>query len=287
MGLIDRLFGPDEIESEGGRQVQEIPVSQVFTNPTQPRRIFDEAAIDELSASIVELGLIQPIVVRADSDGRYELVAGERRLRATRKAGIDVIPAIVVQMNEQKAAEVSLVENIQRQDLHYFEEAESYRRLIDLFGVTQEEMGRRIGKSRQLIQSRLKLLELNQKVREAVLNAGLTEGHARALCRLTDEAAQLSGVAVAREKGLSVRELERWVDARKAGFYRTEKPNKEAAVKGPDVQVVMSLLGHVVRDMRKAGSNVRMKHKATDKGLEVTILIPSEAADSGRKEKAK
>jgi ParB family chromosome partitioning protein len=203
---LDALFPAADVVAAGG-SLREISVSEVRTNPRQTRRVFDPEKLTELSASIEEVGLVQPIVVRPIGDG-YELVSGERRLRAFQALGREHIPALVREMPENEAAVVVLIENIQRENLNPLEEALAYRSLVDEFGLTQEEVARRVGKSRVHVTNSLRLLSLPHPVLEIVGAGALSAGHARALLSISDSEHQVELAQRAVAGGLSVRALE-------------------------------------------------------------------------------
>ena len=192
----------------GGAYFQELPISAVTPNPRQPRQVFDEDALDELVASIQEVGLLQPVVVREVSPGRFELVMGERRWRASQRAGLTEIPAIVRATTDDDLLRDALMENLHREQLNPLEEAAAYQQLLDDFGATHEELARRIGRSRPHISNTLRLLNLSPGVQRRVAAGVLTAGHARALLSVDDADAQdhLAHRIVA--EGLSVRAVE-------------------------------------------------------------------------------
>jgi len=190
--------------------VQEIECALIDAHPAQPRRHFDPAAMDELTESVRVHGVLQPIIVRP-LGGRYQVVAGERRLRAAVRAGLERVPAVVRDLSDAEVAEVALVENLLREDLNPLEEAEALRRLIEEFGLTQEEVAAHLGRSRPAIANALRLLQAGPALREALARGEVTAGHARALLALPDEELQAEGVARIRRRGWSVRETERWV----------------------------------------------------------------------------
>ena len=191
--------------------IPEIPVDRIARNPHQPRSRFDEGETAELAASIQLHGVLQPIVVRATADGGYELIAGERRLRAARIAGLTHIPAVVRESADGEQLELALVENLQRQDLNAIEEAAAYRELIDQFALSHEEVARKVGKSRVAVSNALRLLDLTTEVREAVADGRITEGHGRALAALTVPELQRAALLIVIERHLSVRQTEELV----------------------------------------------------------------------------
>ena len=167
--------------------VYQIPIEKIRSNPYQPRRYFQRAALEELSASIREYGILQPLTVRKMSGGSYELVAGERRLRAAELAGLETVPCLLVQVNEYDSAMLALLENIQRQNLSFLEEAEGYRNLMEDYGLTQEELASKLSKSQSFIANKLRILKLEDPLKRLLVENNFTERHARALLKLPDE----------------------------------------------------------------------------------------------------
>jgi len=200
-GLSELL---DDIKSPAAAP-QTLPVADIVGNPRQPRRNFDASQLAELTQSVRDRGVLQPILVRPIGQGRYEVIAGERRLRASQAAGLQEIPALVRDLDDAAALEVSIVENVQRADLNSIEEAESYQRLIGDFGHTQEAVGKLVGKSRSHVANLIRLLELAPPVRLAVTEGKITMGHARALLTAPDPVSLMDEVVA---KGLSVRQTE-------------------------------------------------------------------------------
>jgi len=210
-------------ETEAG--VIEVPVDRIARNPHQPRARFDDEELAELAASIVEHGVIQPVVVRTSPDGGYELIAGERRVRAARQAGLASVPAVVRDSSDEGVLELALVENIQRADLNAIEEAAAYRELIDRFGLTHEEVAQRVGKSRVAISNALRLLDLASETRAAIVGGAISEGHGRALAAITVPELQRAVLQVVLQRHLSVRQTEELVRRRRTlGLSRTRVP---------------------------------------------------------------
>jgi len=211
-------------------EVPEIPLERIARNPHQPRNRFDEAETAELAASITLHGVLQPIVVRASADGGYELIAGERRLRAARMAGLTHIPAVIRESAAGEQLELALVENLQRQDLNAIEEAAAYRELIDRFALSHEEVARRVGKSRVAISNALRLLDLTVETREAIADGRITEGHGRALAALTVPELQRAALLIVIERHLSVRQTEELVRRK-----RDSAPSRRGSPIGGDL----------------------------------------------------
>lgn len=204
MGL-DALFGVDEPEES---ELQTLPITKVEPRQDQPRELFDEQALQELSDSIAQYGLIQPITVRKLDSGYFQIIAGERRWRAARLAGLNEVPCRVIEADDRRTAELALVENLQREDLNPLEEARGYRALIEEYGLTQEDAARSVGKSRPAVANAMRLLSLCPAVLEYVEKGQLSAGHARALVPILDDKLQLAAAKEIVDKGLSVRQAE-------------------------------------------------------------------------------
>ena len=258
--------------------VREVPVDDIHTNPFQPRRWFREETLAELAASVKEYGVLQPLLVRRDGHDRYELIAGERRLRASRLAGRPTAPVILVEMSDQEVAEVGLIENLQREDLHFLEEAESFKQLMGFFGLTVEKLAERMGKSSSTIFARLRLLKLDAEVREAVVKAGITEKHARSLLKLEYPSTQLAVIRKIEEQSLSTRETEQWVNLTVADMKGQKKakpaPMEKTLNNVRDVRLVLNLLRHMTRDLQRDGLKVEMNQREEEGFLKVELLIP-------------
>jgi ParB family chromosome partitioning protein len=238
--------------------IQMIPIAQIQPNPDQPRRHFDEAAIDELAESLKQRGLIQPLVVRPIGHGVYQIVAGERRWRAAQRAQLHDVPAISRDLSNAETLELAIIENIQRQDLNAIEEAEAYQRLAKEYGHKQEALAKIVGKSRSHVANLLRLLDLPESVRAALADGRLSMGHARALATAEDPAALAAEVI---RRGLSVRETEELARGSKA--KRTREPQQAAGSGDADV----AMLERQLRD--QLGLKVGIAHGA--KGGSVTI----------------
>ncbi len=206
---------PDASEEEGTHLVQ-LPLAAIEPNPHQPRASFDEESLEALTASVRELGVLQPVLVRPRGEGRYELVAGERRWRAARRAGLDVVPAIVRRSDDQASVEQALVENLHRDDLTALEEAAAYQQLIEDFGLTHEQVATRVGKSRSAVTNTLRLLQLPRSIQKLVAEGRLSAGHARALLATPDRAYQELLARQAVEGGWNVRAVEDAIRTRAA-----------------------------------------------------------------------
>lgn len=216
--------------------IVELDPTEIKPDPLQPRQVFDEAKIDELAASLKEHGVIQPLIVRRVG-GTYRLVAGERRLRAALKAGIDKVPVVLREMDDREAMEVSLVENLQREELGPLEQADAFQRLIDEFGLTQEEVAARVGKSRPEVANTVRLLKLEPEVKKLIADGKLTGGHGRALVGLS-RAEQIKAANSVVAKGLSVRKTEELVAGLSKG--KKVKTSPPAPVRRRDAEEILS-----------------------------------------------
>lgn len=209
---LDALIPKRDDQETQPAGLREVPVNNILVNPHQPRSQMSEEALDELAASIREHGLIQPLIVTQIEDGavgeRFQLIAGERRWRAAKRAGVETVPVLIKEASAQQMLEWALVENIQRADLNPLEEAQAYRQLSEEFGLTHSEIADRVGKSRTTITNMLRLLKLPHPIQDMVLESELTEGHARALLPLEVLSRMLDVVEQIRDKGLSVRQTE-------------------------------------------------------------------------------
>lgn len=265
---------PDKTVVEG--VIQDVPVDLIEPSPFQPRIDFNESDLLELSNSIREHGIIQPIIVRHKGE-KYELVAGERRLRASRMAGLDVLPAIVRQLTDREAAEIALIENLQRKDLNYLEEAEGYQRLLDEFGLTQKELAMRIGKSQSAIANKLRLLKLPEAVKAGISREIVGERHARALLALPSEQEQLDVLNQICEKGFTVRETEELIRKRlrKMGPWEDEEEQHGRRVVKilKDVRIFLNTMRKVVNELRETGTDVVMDERHHDGFIDIRIRI--------------
>jgi ParB family chromosome partitioning protein len=211
--------------------MRDVPVDAIRPNPRQPRTHFDEADLDDLAQSVREHGVLQPVLVSQQTDGTFQLITGERRWRAVKRAGLATVPAMVKEVTPQASLELALVENIQRRDLNPLEEAAAFRALLDEHGLTQEQLGQRIGKSRVAITNTLRLLNLPDQVRSALADGSITEGHARAILMANGDSARLRLLQRVLDQHLSVRETEAL--AREMNASRS----RETAPAQPDADV--------------------------------------------------
>ena len=254
------------------KRVLRLEVESIRPNPRQPRRLFDEGALRELAASIRRYGVVQPLVVRRRPDG-WELVAGERRLRAARLAGLPVVPCVEAEVDERESALLALVENLQRQDLHYFEEAAAIASYLRQSGVTQEEAAAQLGRSASAVANKLRLLRLSPACQALLLEKGLTERHARALLRLEDEEERLSAARKAAERSWNVAQTEQYVE-RRLQQLQTAAPAGRRTYILKDVRLFLNSVDRGLRIVREAGVEARCLREDTEEEIVMTIRIP-------------
>ncbi len=250
-----------------------LPIDAIHPNPCQPRRTFTQPELEELAASIGELGILQPLTVRR-REGQWELVAGERRLRAARLAGLDTVPCLSVQTDSQSSSLLALVENLQRRDLDFWEEALALRRLIDTYHISQDDAARRIGKSQSAVANKLRLLKLPEEVLELLRDHGATERHARALLRLETADQQLEAAAQIAADHLTVAQAEALVD----GILMTKAPpRRRPTFVIKDVRLFLNTITRSLDIMRSAGVDAQCRRQDSDEEITLTIHIPRRA----------
>ena len=254
-------------------------VDDISPNPVQPRKSFEPEALGELSVSIKNYGILNPLTVRLRG-GKYELVAGERRLRAARMAGLREVPCILLDVNMEDAGLIALVENLQRKDLDFIEEAAGISQLIRMFGMSQEEAARRIGKSQSAVANKLRLLKLPQDILDSLRQNGLTERHGRALLRLPTDEQRREALNYIIDNGLTVAATDAYIDALLSGpedlqepeIKEKEKPKRTFVLK--DVRVFLNTLSRSIDLMKQGGIDAGFRREETDDSLILTISIP-------------
>lgn len=263
--------------AKGSKRLVEVNVASIHPNPYQPRATFDEESIAELAQSIQQVGLLQPLLVRKVDDG-YELVAGERRLRAVTSIGMEKVACIVQQdIEDESSAMMALIENLQREDLHYLEEAQCYQKLLETYGLTQEELANRLGKSQSSIANKLRLLKLSDEVKAAMTEKRLSERHARALLKLTDDKQRLDAVEKIAEKGLSVKETEQMVEKTLNKAYDEKqdgaKPRPKLMRIVRDYRLFMNTINQAVNQLRESGMTVEVEQSDRADGVDIKISV--------------
>ncbi|MBQ4629784.1 MAG: nucleoid occlusion protein [Clostridia bacterium] len=276
--IIPVTYNDEYLRQENPGQIMKIPVHMIKSNPHQPRRNFDENAINELAESIKKYGVIQPVTVRYLGNELYELIAGERRLRACNSLGMLKIPAIVVNMNDNDSAVVALIENIQRENLSFMEEAEAYRNLLTNHGFTQEELAKRLGKNQSSVANKVRLLKLPLVVREIIKDNLLTERHARTLLRLESCERQIKALETITDENLNVAQTEELID-KMLEEKQSKKNSGKAAFKKrdvKDVRIFVNTVRHAIDLMKKHGVDAEATENEFDGYIEYIIHIPKE-----------
>ena len=251
-----------------------LPVDSILPNPDQPRTLFSQPELEELADSIQSMGILQPLTVRR-REGGWELVAGERRLRAAKLAGLREVPCLSIQTDGQSSSLLALVENLQRRDLDFWEEALALRKLIDTYHISQDEAARRLGKGQSAVANKLRLLKLDPAVLTILREGGCTERHARALLRLEDPAQQREAAQQVTERSLTVAQTESMVEAMLSS--PSSGPKKKPTFIVKDVRLFLNTISRSLDLMRSAGVNACCRREDTDEEILLTIHIPRRA----------
>lgn len=272
------------IGSKEDNKVLEIPTIQIRPNKTQPRKSFDEDKLRLLSQSIVNNGILQPLTVRRLSQTEYELVAGERRLRAAALAGLTKVPCVLIKCTDKESAIFALLENIQRSDLNMFEEAKGISRLIRKFGLTQEEAARKLGKKQSTVANKLRLLKLSIEEQDWILQAGLSERHARAILRIENEEVRKEILSKIVAESLSAKDTEDLV-LKLLCQATVNSPKQEKKFVVRDVRIFVNTINKAVDTMRLSGINAVSRKLETEEYIEYTVQIPKSEATKARHSK--
>lgn len=264
-----------DVEQSQTESILELSIAEIQPNPFQPRTYFDPAQLEELSNSIREYGVLQPVTVRA-VDGAYQLVSGERRFRASILAGKETIPALVRSFSDREVAELALIENLQREDLNYFEEAEGYARLIQEFQITQEEVAKKMGKSQPTIANKLRLLHIPERVRREISVDVVTERHVRSLLKLKNEDQQLEVLHRIYKNNLNVRQtddlIENLLITEEKNVREQKKKKMMKAIK--DMKIFVNTIKGTVKTIQDAGMPAEITEQENEDYLEVVIRLP-------------
>lgn len=272
--------------ASGSRRIENIPIHMIKPNPYQPRKSFSVHSLEELAQSIRQYGIIQPITVRSSSQSGYELIAGERRLRAAKLAGLDYIPAMIIHTCEQDSAIFAMIENLQRENLHYLEEAKGYASLIQDHGFTQEELAVKLGKSQSTIANKLRILRLSNSIKELLIRENLTERHARALLKLPDDELRLKAVRQVVAKKMNVRDTEVVIDEfleelqdkkQRAGRKKEAQDGKRQTrvfKRTKDIRIFINTIRNAVNLLKGYGLEVQYFQVDKEDQVEITVMIP-------------
>lgn len=277
MGINQFLGGFDKNKEDNqqGESVLELAIGDIQPNPYQPRTYFDPNQLEELADSIREYGVLQPVIVRK-VDGHYELVSGERRFRASTLAGRQTVPALVRQLKDKEVAEMALIENLQREDLNYFEEAEGYAKLIQEFQITQEEVAKKMGKSQPTIANKLRLLNISPQVRREISVDVITERHVRSLLKLKEDGLQLEVLDKIYKNNLNVRQTDELVEniliSQEKNLREQNKKKMFKAIK--DMKIFVNTIKGAVKTIQDAGLPAEVVETDHEEYLEVVIKLP-------------
>ena len=251
-------------------EIYNIPQAMIVPNPNQPRKRFDYDELENLAQSIRENGILQPITVRKREDKKYELVSGERRLRAARLVGMVKIPSIVINIDEKNSAMFSIIENLQRQSLDFFEEAEAIEKLVGEYAMSREEVAQKLGLAPSTVSNKLRILRLPEEMRFELARAGLTESHARALLMLEDDNQRARALSIIVDRHLNVAESERMINQMINRNNRSRNPLRGIR----DVRLFINTLNHAVDTIRRAGVEADAARSETEEYIEYVVRIP-------------
>ena len=251
-------------------EIYNIPQAMIVPNPNQPRKRFDYDELENLAQSIRENGILQPITVRKREDKKYELVSGERRLRAARLVGIVKIPSIVINIDDKNSAMFSMIENLQRQSLNFFEEAEAIEKLVGEYAMSREEVAQKLGLAPSTVSNKLRILRLPEEMRFELARAGLTESHARALLMLEDDNQRARALSIIVDRHLNVAESERMINQMINRNNRSRNPLRGIR----DVRLFINTLNHAVDTIRRAGVEADAARSETEEYIEYVVRIP-------------
>jgi len=254
-----------------GGSILLVPTDEIIPNPNQPRKVFNQNELDALADSIRNNGIIQPLVVRKNNNDEYELISGERRLRAAVKVGLETVPCVLMSVSDNDSALFAIIENIQRDNLNYFEEAESISRLVNDYYMTQEEISKRLGKSQSYLSNKLRLLRLSDELRSVILENSLSERHARALLRLDSDIDRLKALLEIIEKNMNVSETDKYIDSIVTPVKQKSRPKFR---KLKDIKLFINTINHAVDTMRNAGIKAVSEENETSDYIEYVIRIP-------------
>lgn len=251
-------------------EIYNIPQAMIVPNPNQPRKRFDYDELENLAQSIRENGILQPITVRKREDKKYELVSGERRLRAARLVGMVKIPSIVINIDDKNSAMFSIIENLQRQSLDFFEEAEAIEKLVGEYAMSREEVAQKLGLAPSTVSNKLRILRLPEEMRFELARAGLTESHARALLMLEDDNQRARALSIIVDRHLNVAESERMINQMINRNNRSRNPLRGIR----DFRLFINTLNHAVDTIRRAGVEADAARSETEEYIEYVVRIP-------------
>lgn len=273
MNKLNSLLGISANKQQDS--IEKIPVDLIVRNPFQPRQIFDNEHLEELASSIRQYGILQPLILKKVSGKEYIIIAGERRFRAAKLAGLNEVPSILKDLNENEMAEIAIIENLQRENLNYFEEAEGFKVLIEQFGMTQEEVAKKVGKSQSMVANKIRILRLSPKVRNEISTEILSERHLRALIRVEKEEDQLLLLEKIYDKNLNVKQTEELIsNFCKTGSIENMAINSDIKAARPsDYKLFQNTLKKSLKDIEFLGAKTEYMEFTREDHLEVVIKI--------------
>ena len=276
---LDALITMDDLKTSGSSSISEIELSKIQPNPEQPRSVFEQESLEELAASIRSLGVIQPITLKETGTDQYMIISGERRYRASLMAGLTSVPAYIRTAADDNVVEMALIENIQRCDLNYFEEAMAIQKLMKMAGYTQQAVAKKLGKNQSTVANKLRLLQFSKEVQEEIVNHGLTERHARALLCLNDQGDEviLSAIKTIAEKEMNVAQTERYL-AQLQGKQQQKRRDKNRLFVVRDLRIFLNTIDKALETMRLSGIKAQTQVQEESDELVYTIRIPKESA---------
>lgn len=254
-----------------------IDVNKIIPNKNQPRKVFDDKSLEELSQSIKSYGIIQPITVRKIYDDIYELVAGERRLKAVKLLRMETIPAVIIEVKEEESAAMALIENLQREDLDFIEEAMAFERLIEDFGLNQTQLAEKLGKSQSTIANKMRILKLPESVKKEIRDAKLTERHARALLKIEDEEILLSILEKIVKKDLNVSETEKLVNSIAEDLNIKKMKDKRYVRNFINYKIYINTIKNAYNEIVKTGIEAKFEQQESDEFIEIKVKIPKKS----------
>jgi ParB family chromosome partitioning protein len=268
------MNNPFEQIIKTGSKILYIQISRIKPNTNQPRCEFNKDALNELADSISQNGILQPLTVRRIGNNEFELISGERRLRASKIAGLTQVPCIAIAASDEKSAMLALLENLQRQDLSFFEQAQAISKLISIFNLRQEDIATKLGKNQSTIANKIRLLKLTPSQQEEIIKAGLTERHARALLRIEDENRRDAALKAIILRELNVAQAEHYIERIIVELQKDiHKAKRLSLIK--DIRLFLNTVDHAVNTMREAGIFVESNRQTQDEFIEYTIRIPT------------
>ncbi len=254
-----------------------IDINKIIPNKNQPRKSFEDKALAELSLSIKNYGIIQPITVRKIYDDIYEIIAGERRFRAVKLLGMDSIPSVIIDTGEEESAAMALIENLQREDLDFIEEAMAFERLIEDFGLNQTKLAEKLGKSQSTIANKMRILKLPESVKIKIKEGGLSERHARALLKIEDEELLLSLVDKIVKKELNVSETEKLIKSITEDFNKKKTKDKKYVRNFINYKIYINTIKNAYNEIIKTGVNAKFEQEESEEFIELKVKIPKKS----------